>query len=91
MCCNVENARCSDKTVSCIEEEAGNSHVIPIGKGDMPFRGFGRRFLRILKSATPPIEEQAGIVERLGCWEELAREIELRQKQFEYYRDKLVD
>ena len=33
-CCSVENARCSDTTaVSCLEEVAGNSHGIPIGKG----------------------------------------------------------
>ncbi|MCY4306781.1 MAG: hypothetical protein OXC57_00750 [Rhodobacteraceae bacterium] len=39
----------------------------------------------------PPIEEQAGIVGKLDCWEELTREIELRQSRFGHYLDKLVD
>jgi len=55
----------------------------------MGFRGLGRRFLKILQSA-PAIEEQVGIVERLDCREELTRERELRQRQFEYHLDKLV-
>jgi len=58
-------------------------------EGDMGFRGLGRRFLKILQSA-PAIEEQVGIVERLDCREELTRERELRQRQFEYHLDKLV-
>jgi len=53
----------------------------PNREGDMPFRGFGRRFLKILKSA-PPLEEQVVIVGKLDCWQEL------RQRQFEYHLDK---
>ncbi|MCY4186661.1 MAG: hypothetical protein OXD45_15285 [Rhodobacteraceae bacterium] len=39
----------------------------------------------------PSIEEQAGIVGKLDCWEELTREIESRQSRFGHYLDKLVD
>ena len=52
------------------------------------------RDLQTIPIPSPPplsIEERGRIVGRLDCWEELAREIELRQKQFEYYRGKLVD
>ena len=50
------------------------------------------RDLQTIPIPSPPsIEEQGRIVGRLDCREELAREIELRQKQFEYYRGKLVD
>jgi len=50
------------------------------------------RDLQTIPIPSPPsIEEQGRIVGRLDCREELAREIELRQKQFKYYRGKLVD
>lgn len=46
----------------------------------------------------PPIEEQQRIVEILDCFDKLCNdiseglpaEIEARQKQYEYYRDKLL-
>ena len=36
-----------------------------------------------------PIEEQGRIAGKLDCWQELTRERELGQKQFEYHPDKM--
>ena len=52
-----------------------------------------------IKIPIPPLEVQAQIVEKLDHFNDLVhdiekglpKEIELRQKQYEYYRDKLLD
>ena len=51
------------------------------------------------KIPIPPLEVQSKIVEKLDHFNDLVhniekglpKEIELRQKQYEYYRDKLLD
>jgi len=60
--------------------QSGRGHAIPgLGKAvpDNP-------------AISPSIVGQGRIVERLDCREELTRERELRQRQFEYHLDKLV-
>ena len=55
--------------------------------------------LRLIKIPIPPLEVQSQIVEKLDYFNDLVndiekglpKEIELRQKQYEYYRDKLLD
>ncbi|WII91820.1 restriction endonuclease subunit S [Kingella negevensis] len=59
----------------------------------------GRVSIEKLKIPIPPLETQAKIVEILDKFdtlvnsisEGLPREIELRQKQYEYYREQLLD
>ena len=67
-CCSVENAGCSDKgAVPCMEEEAGNSCGLPIGKGTCHSGDSEGGSWKSWNQHTH-IEEQVEIVGKLVDW-----------------------